>query len=62
MEQSLSTQLLECDTSQEVSEEGTVGVRNKSPQDVSLWYSDYSELKTTETLWAQEKLLSPQPL
>lgn len=27
-------------------------------QDGTPWHEDYSELKTTETLWAQEKLLS----
>lgn len=45
-----STQLLECDTSQEVSEEETVGIQNKSPQDVFLWFSDYPELKATKTV------------
>lgn len=32
----LLTQILDCDTSWEVSEEGTIGVQNESPQDVPL--------------------------
>lgn len=32
-----------------------------SPQDVPQWYADYPDLKATESLRAQEKLL-PQPL
>lgn len=34
-----------------------VGVQNKSPWDVLLWYADYFESKATEALQAQEKLL-----
>lgn len=34
-----------------------VRVYNESPQDVSLWYVDYFELKASETLKAQRKLL-----
>lgn len=34
-----------------------VRVYNESPQDVSLWYVDYFELKASETLNAQRKLL-----
>lgn len=38
------------------------GVLNEPPQDVPQWYADYFELKATETLQAQEKLLFPSPL
>lgn len=34
-----------------------IGFQNQSPQDVPLWYMNYFELKETETLGAQEKLL-----
>lgn len=37
---------------------GSLGVQNESPQEVSLWYANYLELKETKTLWAQENLLS----
>ena len=36
IQNNLPTQLLECGTSRAVSEEGTMGVRNESPQDVPL--------------------------
>lgn len=35
-----------------------IGDKGRPPQDGPRWYEDYSELKATETLWAQEKLLS----
>lgn len=38
-----------------------VGVQKDTPQDVTQWYVDYFELKATQTLWAQEKLLFPSP-
>lgn len=37
----------------------TVGVQNESPQNAPQWYVDYFELKASETLQAQDKLLSP---
>lgn len=39
--------------------EEVVGVQNELPQHVLLWYVDYIELKATEALQTQEKLLSP---
>lgn len=36
-----------------------VGIRIEPSQYVPQWYADYSELKATETLLVQEKLLLP---
>ena len=38
-----------------------VGVQHIPPQDVPLLCVDFFELKTTKTLWAQDKFLCPLP-
>ena len=48
----------DCETSREVSEEGTDGSQGKLPQEAPLWYADYFELKTIRTQRAQEEYLS----
>ena len=48
----------DCESSREVSEEGTDGAQGKLPQEAQLWYADYFELKTIRTQRAQEEYLS----
>lgn len=53
-----SAELFVCQTSREVSEEGTEGAQGRPPQNVSLWYANYFELKTSKAQKIEEEPLN----